>query len=217
MLADVLLFMAQRWPVYAAAMAAARREAIRRQLADAVHTGDWDPEALLGDLLAEVPETDEAWELLRRRPTRRTTVEEPIRALAAARLRRAIEAAPEPSDPQAPFRYPALSDDPQALEVDAFRRLYAAPIVTFASGVVPPGAIDLEAGRSPAFQFAHAGKLLETVAEINDLLDAQADPWGAASWWLLPHSSLPLIPADALLLGDPESVLRAARAVAALN
>ena len=43
----------------------------------------------------------------------------------------------------------------------------------------------------PAFQLdAQAGRLRPPVARVNALLDAKADPWGVASWWLSPHARL---------------------------
>lgn len=61
----------------------------------------------------------------------------------------------------------------------------------------------------PAFQFDDLGRPLRLVLSINELLDADTDPWGAADWWLGPHAWLDGSPAD--LLGRvPDHVLLAA-------
>jgi hypothetical protein len=36
----------------------------------------------------------------------------------------------------------------------------------------------------PAFQFDSDGRMMPVVAQVNELLDAAGDPWGAADWWL---------------------------------
>jgi hypothetical protein len=66
-------------------------------------------------------------------------------------------------------------------------------------------------GRSqwPAFQFRHEHQ--ELVRAINRLLDAAADPWGAADWWLGRHARLGASPAE--LIGTvADDVLAAAAA-----
>jgi hypothetical protein len=43
----------------------------------------------------------------------------------------------------------------------------------------------------PAFQIdVKAGCIRPCVPDVNRLLDAAGDPWGVASWWLLPHGAL---------------------------
>ncbi|UED86743.1 hypothetical protein [Streptomyces profundus] len=44
--------------------------------------------------------------------------------------------------------------------------------------------------RLPAFQFAADGAPWPEVVEVNALMDAAHDPWGAADWWLSPNAWL---------------------------
>jgi hypothetical protein len=56
----------------------------------------------------------------------------------------------------------------------------------------------------PAFQIDSAkGSLRPEVEEVNSILGAAKDPWGAASWWLLPHGRLGAAPVT--LLGTRQS------------
>lgn len=66
----------------------------------------------------------------------------------------------------------------------------------------------------PVFQFDPAGRLLPEVRAVNDLLDAGADPWGVADWWLGPNAWLDAVPADLVGRGAGRLLLEAARAVA---
>jgi hypothetical protein len=50
--------------------------------------------------------------------------------------------------------------------------------------------------RYPAFQFEPRGRPRPVVLAVNTILDADADPWGAADWWLCPHAWLRAVPAD---------------------
>jgi hypothetical protein len=59
--------------------------------------------------------------------------------------------------------------------------------------------------RLPAFQFAPSGGPWPVVREINTLLNAAADPWGVACWWVDPHGRLDAAPAS--LLGQGEDAL----------
>ncbi|MFC0111124.1 hypothetical protein [Kibdelosporangium aridum] len=36
----------------------------------------------------------------------------------------------------------------------------------------------------PAFQFSPSGSVWPVVREVNEILDAEDDPWGVADWWL---------------------------------
>ncbi|MFD6878652.1 MULTISPECIES: hypothetical protein [unclassified Streptomyces] len=56
--------------------------------------------------------------------------------------------------------------------------------------------------RLPSFQFTPDGRLRDTVRDVNLLLDADGDPWGAADWWLSPNAWLDAEPA--LLLGTAD-------------
>ncbi|WP_342664828.1 hypothetical protein [Jongsikchunia kroppenstedtii] len=64
----------------------------------------------------------------------------------------------------------------------------------------------------PAFQFDTADhRVRPIVAKINQLLGAQDDPWGVASWWLSPtgFSDDPRSPAELAVSGDCDDELRA--------
>ncbi len=66
----------------------------------------------------------------------------------------------------------------------------------------------------PAFQIdAARQEIYPQVEEVNQLLDAAADPWGVASWWVSVNGRLDARPMD--LVGAPQAaaVLRAARAL----
>jgi hypothetical protein len=66
----------------------------------------------------------------------------------------------------------------------------------------------------PVFQFDPAGRLLPEVQAVNEMLDAGADPWGVADWWLGPNAWLDAVPADLVGRGAGRLLLEAARAVA---
>ncbi|MCY0920965.1 hypothetical protein OS965_22740 [Streptomyces sp. H27-G5] len=65
--------------------------------------------------------------------------------------------------------------------------------------------------RLPAFQFARDGRVVEVVPEVNLLLEADRDPWGAADWWLSPNAWLAEVPARLLGTVAELQVLTAAR------
>ena len=69
---------------------------------------------------------------------------------------------------------------------------------------------------TPSFQFDEHGAVAHVAIEVNGQLDANFDPWGAASWWLSPHASLHAIPADYMRFVDGQGVLDAARATTLL-
>lgn len=60
--------------------------------------------------------------------------------------------------------------------------------------------------RLPAFQFTEDGSPVPVVLDVNRILDARHDPWGAADWWLSENAWLGTTPA-ALLGTDRQSVL----------
>ena len=63
--------------------------------------------------------------------------------------------------------------------------------------------------RVPRFQFrSDPTRPWPVVLETNRLLDADIDPWGAASWWVDPHALIDMAPID-LLGGDRERWLPA--------
>ncbi|MCT4355572.1 hypothetical protein M5362_20760 [Streptomyces sp. Je 1-79] len=55
--------------------------------------------------------------------------------------------------------------------------------------------------RLPRFQFADESLPWLAVLEVNRLLEADRDPWGAADWWLSTNAWLGATPAE--LLGGP--------------
>lgn len=73
--------------------------------------------------------------------------------------------------------------------------------------------------RYPAFQFDDTtASVREVVAAINARLDAAADPWGVASWWLTPSPRLRdgHTPADLAVDPDPESHRKVERLASAV-
>jgi hypothetical protein len=60
----------------------------------------------------------------------------------------------------------------------------------------------------PAFQFDAAGRPRQVVLTVNTVLDAEHDPWAAASWWTRGHTMLgqDQCPSD-LLDGDADEFL----------
>jgi hypothetical protein len=68
-------------------------------------------------------------------------------------------------------------------------------------------------GRWPAFQFAADGSPLRIVLEINRILDAYDDPFGAADWWLGDNGRLGDAPVRLIGNLPDEELIAAARAV----
>ncbi|MEV5548589.1 hypothetical protein AB0L35_21100 [Streptomyces sp. NPDC052309] len=87
-----------------------------------------------------------------------------------------------------------------------------------AGGRSPRGLIALtdDGGQTvfPAFQFAAGTTPWPVVLEVNAVLEAEADPWGAADWWLSPHTWWGAPPAALLGRGRDAELRAAARAVA---
>lgn len=113
---------------------------------------------------------------------------------------------------------------PEEVEREAARWLLQAPALDAgalrARGLDPgdPGLIRLDdedgTGRWPAFQFAPDGSPLRVVLEVNRILEAADDPFGAADWWLGDNGRLGAVPAR--LIGDvpDDELVAAARAEA---
>ncbi len=73
--------------------------------------------------------------------------------------------------------------------------------------------------RYPAFQFDDAtASVRDVVAAVNARVDAAADPWGVASWWLSPSPRLPAgqTPADLAMDSDSKSHRKLERLVSAV-
>ena len=96
---------------------------------------------------------------------------------------------------------------PAEIEREATARLAAAPALSAAdlrSRGGDPGQQHLirfdsrDGPRFPLFQFDSAGRPYPLVLSINALLDADADPWGVADWWLGPHAWLDRPPAESI-------------------
>jgi hypothetical protein len=65
----------------------------------------------------------------------------------------------------------------------------------------------------PTFQFDETGSPWPVVRQVNERLDAAADPWGVTCWWVDPHAGLDATPADLLGRGRDALLLRAAAAL----
>ncbi|MHA5049317.1 hypothetical protein [Streptomyces sp. SD15] len=120
-----------------------------------------------------------------------------------------------------------LEPDPEPESDPAYRPdsddawLLAEPALPAASLTLPPEQThDLilltdehEVERVPAFQLdPESGTPYEVVVEINRLLSADVDPWGAADWWLGSNVWLDAAPARLLGTGVDHALLSAARA-----
>ncbi|MGY0020625.1 hypothetical protein ACVHNB_16785 [Streptomyces sp. YJ-C3] len=99
--------------------------------------------------------------------------------------------------------------------------ILAAPSFPVTLVELPPGQADQlivltvenEVDRVPAFQLAErSGAPYPVVIEINRLLSADEDPWGAADWWLGANVWLGAAPATLLGTGVDHALLSAARA-----
>lgn len=68
----------------------------------------------------------------------------------------------------------------------------------------------------PTFQFAGSGQPWPVVQQVNEQLDAEADPWGVTCWWVDPHARLDAAPAELIGLDHRRDalLLRAAAAMA---
>jgi hypothetical protein len=112
---------------------------------------------------------------------------------------------------------------PESIAAEAERRLLAAPALSAADlrdrGGDPDQAhlIRLtgpQGRRLPVFQFDAGGQPIPVVLYINTLLDADADPWGVADWWLGRNAWLGGAPAESLGRVSDETLVGAARAAA---
>ena len=121
-----------------------------------------------------------------------------------------VNAVRNAAEPDAPYR-PDLDD----------AWLLAEPALPAASlDLAPAQAHDLiqlidtnEVERVPAFQLdPESGAPYPVVVEINRLLSADVDPWGAADWWLGSNVWLDAAPARLLGTGVDHALLSAARA-----
>jgi hypothetical protein len=114
-------------------------------------------------------------------------------------------------------------NSPDAILRDAAARLLAAPAWSAAElrgrGGNPDQAhlISLDGPdgwRLPVFQFDSRAQPIPVVLDINALLDASADPWGAADWWIGLNAWLGRTPAESLGRVADQVLLDAARATA---
>lgn len=216
-LADALLAATDAWPRLLQQLEPAELEVVRSELAAAVHGTDWDPGVLIATLLAHEPEDHPAWLALTLSTERRTTAERASVLAAAMTLRLAIEmSAADLID-----TWPVRTADADQVERAAEQRIWTVPMKpVHDTRISREQLVVLERdGRevAPAFQLDGEGRVLQTAAEVNRLLDAADDPWGAAAWWLTPHATLHAIPADALRAGDGQTVLAVAAAAGELD
>jgi hypothetical protein len=138
--------------------------------------------------------------------------------ISVERLRAIVGAMPGDLPPAGPLAAADLDD----FDAQVRSRLLELPAVTpqelLGAGLDPglPGLIRLPlAGtvRLPAFQFDGSGAPRRVVLRVNELLRAEADPWGASCWWVDRHARLDVAPRD-LLDRDEALLVRAARALA---
>ncbi|MFF3013365.1 hypothetical protein [Streptomyces sp. NPDC057939] len=131
------------------------------------------------------------------------SVAAPADSVVGARALLARLAVPQPS--------PVPPPDTAAIVGAVHRRLLAAPSLATeevrarCGGAPPPEVIRLpdpvRGDRYPEFQFAGGeGGAYGVVLEVNRLLLADVDPWGAADWWLSGNVQLGGAPAS--LLGE---------------
>jgi hypothetical protein len=209
-LADALEALRQKWPEIHGDLDPSELRTINQQLAAAVHGARWDPDLLLRTALAHQPDDHEVWVALARTAVRRDQSTARTRPLvAAANLRLQIES-------DAVEDIPGDADD---VERAAEQRVWTVPMAEVGDDALRPHLLVLSRATkrfAPRFQFDADGTVLETVAAVNEILDVEDDPWGAASWWLTPHASLHAIPADEIRIGSPANVLAAAHALDAL-
>ena len=130
--------------------------------------------------------------------------------------------APTPDTSPPPYAPLAasLDDDPYRPDADD-AWLLASPAVPAAElGLTPEQTRDLialtyqdDVERVPSFQLdRESGTPYPVVTEINRLLSADEDPWGAADWWLGSNVWLDAAPATLLGTGADGALLAAARA-----
>jgi len=203
-LADALAEIIADWTAVNGRLDPEQRDTARRLLAAFAHGGQREPRQLLATLMAHEPSDHPAWQALASR-SRRGHVGAANTGAVAMQLRQLIEL----TGPDNPSR------DPTLIEADAEYRIWLVPMQSVTDLHEDERPLTLErAGQAyaPLFQFDAHGRLRAEASEVNVLLDATEDPWGAASWWLAPHASLHAIPADALLAGRGEEVVAAAAA-----
>ena len=203
-LADALAAIVADWPAVNQGLDPKQRDSARRLLAAIAHGTTPDVRQLLQVLLAHEPDDHPAWRALESR-SRRGPVTGPSTASVAMQLRQLIELS-GPGD---------FALDPSAIEAEAEHSVWLVPMESVEH--LPPRdrPLILERGGriyAPRFQFDAHGHLRPEASQVNELLDAVEDPWGAASWWLAPHAALHAIPADALVAGRAEEVIAAAAA-----
>jgi len=205
-ISDALEELTKRWPDIARHLSRDEISSIRRQLAAFVHGVPWEPSSILTTAMTGQPDDHPVWEALLATGTRREGSPSLPLTVAAIQLRFAIEIDNATEAPE-----------PESVENAAEERIMLAPMTDSDSHQPSLLVIPHDGGRlAPAFQFSDIGELLDHVAEINRLLDAAHEPWGAASWWLSPHPTLHGIPADLIRHDDPATVKAAAAAAADL-
>lgn len=218
MLPEALLFAARAWSYLRDRIEPDEVELIRRHLAGAVHGGQWDAGQLMAVLFGHEGKDYPGWGALAERPVRGpATLAPPPLAAAAATLRLRVE-----EDELATALTELVeSPDPDAVERAAEERLWIVPMLELPAPDTGRSLVVLTRGMrsfAPVFQFARgAGVVAPGVEDVNRILGASEDPWGAASWWLTPHAALDAIPADALRVGEREAVTAAARAACELD
>ncbi|MER5709809.1 hypothetical protein ACIGW7_16815 [Streptomyces sp. NPDC053253] len=130
--------------------------------------------------------------------------------------------APGTSPTAFPSAPPATSrdDDPYRPDADDAWLLASPAVPATELGLTPDQARDLialtyqdDVERVPSFQLdRESGAPYPVVTEINRLLSADVDPWGAADWWLGSNVWLDAAPATLLGTGADGALLAAAQA-----
>lgn len=127
----------------------------------------------------------------------------PRTVLAAQELMARLRPAPPPDEPSFGAGHEQACADQELDQLRQAPGLSVDEARARCGGPPPPELIRLpEAGdgeRYPEFQFAEDdGSPYEVVLEVNRLLLAEIDPWGAAAWWLSVNTWLGGTPASLL-------------------
>ncbi|MEI5103899.1 hypothetical protein RB200_42270 [Streptomyces sp. PmtG] len=215
----VLAVAAAEWDRVAARLDGAPRERLAALLADVRREG-------ADETLRRAAAEDAAGLLRERLP------EEFGGAGPAGEQGRLVLSVPDAGSDPHPVHHGYVAEDLAVLLVDGHRmvgpvlgpvrdRLLAAPAWDAAAvrrrGGRPdaPGLIRLPGvggrARLPRFQFAGDARPLPVVVEVNTVLEADRDPWGAADWWLSGNAWLGDRPASLLGTGGEARLADTAR------
>lgn len=233
--ADPLLrAVAGHWDEIMAAASHEQRARLRELVSGAAEPDPTEAQAAIADELLDIlPADHPVIRILRSRVLYSSGVQVPARTELADSLRRLCllvlsagdSAWPangygEPTEPaHSPPATPVVDDFDRLVQA----RLLALPALSAADlrrghvGSADSHLIRLPGPDStwkfPAFQFATDASPWPVVQEINELLNAENDPWGVVCWWVDPHERLNAAPADLLGMGQDDLLRWAAMAV----